>query len=498
MNGAIAAILACLLSTGTGTIAQPTPHAEKPAHMTVLQSSESQYPKSPFVFPIEVMTHVDNEPAVLLLGYLDKDNRIDFVLVGNAGITAYGHDGHELWKLKEESTFNQRQDRAKGTALSYHATAGVIGNHSLYFVRSNQIELAKVNGSTRKIEQVLSIGPEAWTDVGLGHVFSKEGPEDVILLKDGYIGGFTGYRNTNRVAAIAYGETKIRWSYETRNHQGIAFAHMRIGDVDGDGYDEVCTGRVCIDHDGQSVLMHLEDPIWKGNPFASYTTLQVGDFFPERPGWEAFCGHYFIGRYGVHSFAYGSGGFHRVYKSASNVHSAVVGNVDLKPSWVGPEVLIRSNKDGENNPPDIRHLRFLNLATGEEVIQEHIPQNSWRDAMEDGRPKGSYPRFIDWDGDDCLEVCLVQRHTPQPKASVNDVFSGRCLLETSHHGLGEGMVRIFDVSGDGREEVVVWNHQEIAVYFNPDPPKQRVRPKRRSRDYVLRSRHGSFVYNYPQ
>ena len=268
--------------------------------------------------------------------------------------------------------------------------------------------------------------------------------------------------------------------------------------MDNDGYDEVCTGRVCIDHNGQAVLMRLQDPIWANNPLASYTTLQLADLFPERPGLEAFTANYFIGRYGIHSFAYGSDGFNRVYKSASNVHSASIGNVDLKPGWEGPEVLIRSNKDGENDPPDIRRLRFLNLASGEEIVQEHIPQNSWQKAMEDGRPKGSYPRFIDWDGDDMLEICLVERHTSQPRASVNDARTGKCLLETSHHGLGEGMIRILDVSGDGREEVLVWNREEMAIYFNTDAPHTPVQPKRHCHDYLLRSRHGSFVYNYPQ
>ena len=124
---------------------------------------------------------------------------------------------------------------------------------------------------------------------GLGTLlFEARAKEDIVLLKDGYIGGFTGYRNTNQVAVIPHGETRIGWCCETRNHQGIAFAHMRIGDMDNDGYDEVCTGRVCIDHNGQAVLMRLQDPIWANNPLASYTTLQLADLFPERPGLEAF------------------------------------------------------------------------------------------------------------------------------------------------------------------------------------------------------------------
>ncbi len=452
----------------------------------------------PFVFPVETITAHSGGPVVLLLGYLNSDREVDYLLAGDRGFTAYDHSGRCLWKLKEESTFNQRKDPKNGTTLSYHATCGVIGNRKFYFVRKNQTEVVTVDGATGDIKQVLDTGPVLWTDVGLGHLFSPAGPEDLILLQDGYIGGFTGYRSTNKVGAVKQGRRTIAWIYETPPHQGIAFAHMRVGDVDADGFDEICTGRLCIDNDGKTVLMRLVDPVWGRNPLSSYTTLQLGDLFPEHPGLELFAGHYFIGRYGVHSFVYGSGRFLKTYKSGSNVHSAVIGNCDLKPGWKGPEVLVRSNKDGENRPPDVRRLRFLNLATGEEVIQAHIPENSWRESRENGRPRGSYPRFIDWDGDADYEVCLVERHCLRPRASVNNARTGACLMETAHRGLGEAMVRIFDVTGDGREEVIVWNDKQIAVYGNEAPAVHVIPTKRYDRAYLLRSRHGSFVYNYPQ
>ncbi|MBN2309780.1 MAG: hypothetical protein JXR94_12460 [Candidatus Hydrogenedentes bacterium] len=461
-----------------------------------------QYDANPFVFPITTHTGpVTDAPgglAVLLFGFLDADEAIDFVVVGETGASAYDHFGKELWQLERASTYNHRADKETGTQLGYHATAGVVGNHAFYFVDASQTGLVVVDGASGRIREVIDIGPEQWTDVGLGHLFSTSGPEDVILLKDGYIGGFTGYRNTNRVAAIRHGEQAIGWAFETEPHQGIAFAHMRVADVDGDGFDEICTGRVCVDHDGTRELMRLEDPFWGHLRLGSYTTLQVADLFPDHPGLEAFAGHYFIGKYGVRSFVFGLEGLQKHYESGSNVHSAVLGNLDLKPEWHGPEALIRSNKDRENDPPDVRRLRFLNFATGEELIQAHFPENSWQDAMEGDRAKGSYPRFIDWDGDEQQEVCLIERHVRNPRISVNDGMTGVRLMETAHRGNGEGMGRVFDVSGDGREEVIVWNLNEIAIYWNPDAPAGPVPLKRAARDYLLRSRHGSFVYNYPQ
>jgi len=465
-------------------------------------ASGPQYSDNPYVFDVRSLTGgYDDDPprglTSLILGYLDHDNEIDFVLVGETGITAYDHWGNELWALGEVSTYNQRTDRDAGTLLGYHSTAGVIGNNAFYCMARNQRTLIRIDGATGSVQR-RDVGYGDWTDVGLGHVLSTSGSEDVILLKDGYIGGATGYRNTNRVAALRDGSSSSSWVYETPYHVGIAFAHMRVADLDGDGYDEVCPGRICIDHDGATVLARHSDPVWGQSPQASYTSLQVADLDPGNPGLEAFIGHYFIGRYGVHSFLFGLGGHQRTYASESNVHSAVIGNADLRVSWSGPEALIRSNKDGENDPPDVRKLRFLNLATGEELIQDHIPQNSWmHDVDSNGySPRGSYPRFIDWNGDAQQEVALVERHIRNPKVSVNSAFDGRLLMETAHRGNGEGMARIFDVSGDGREEVVVWNRAQIAIYWNGGTSTAPM--KRTDRAYMLRSRHGSFVYNYPQ
>ena len=60
------------------------------------------------------MTPTDKDPQPSCSsGFLDEDSQIDFVLVGDTGITAYRHDGKELWKLKESSTYNQRKDQAE-------------------------------------------------------------------------------------------------------------------------------------------------------------------------------------------------------------------------------------------------------------------------------------------------------------------------------------------------------------------------------------------------
>lgn len=74
---------------------------------------------------------------------------------------------------------------------------------------------------------------------------------------------------------------------------------------------------------------------------------------------------------------------------------------------------------------------------------------------------------------------------------------GNQLVESIHRGAGEGNGgRIFDVTGDGREEVVMLTHdKKIAVYFNDEPANV----PRRGNQWGYRScaQVGSTIYNYP-
>lgn len=73
------------------------------------------------------------------------------------------------------------------------------------------------------------------------------------------------------------------WQFKFNNEPGIdghsRFHHIRIGDVDGDGKDEVMNGVICVDDDG---TMLWSSGISHGDRF------RMSDIDPERPGQEIF------------------------------------------------------------------------------------------------------------------------------------------------------------------------------------------------------------------
>lgn len=76
------------------------------------------------------------------------------------------------------------------------------------------------------------------------------------------------------------GEFKELWRFRFYDHSGLSeFHHIRIGDVDGDGKDEVMNGQCAVDHDGSLLWT---SGISHGDRF------RMSDIDPDRPGQEIF------------------------------------------------------------------------------------------------------------------------------------------------------------------------------------------------------------------
>lgn len=70
------------------------------------------------------------------------------------------------------------------------------------------------------------------------------------------------------------------WRFKFHDHAGLSqFHHIRIGDVDGDGRDEVMNGQCAVDHDGSL--------LWSSG-IAHGDRFRLSDIDPDRPGQEIF------------------------------------------------------------------------------------------------------------------------------------------------------------------------------------------------------------------
>jgi hypothetical protein len=179
-----------------------------------------------------------------------------------------------------------------------------------------------------------------------------------------------------------------------------------------------------------------------------------------------------------------------------NTHSATIGR--FLGDGDREQILVRSNTHVGDE--DVRDHRIVDVGPDgkpREIAVRRL-DTPWKDATELGRAKAEYPRAIDWDGDRECEIAAVERHVPDPRATVHEWRTGKRIAETAHRGMMEAGIRVCDVSGDGREELIVWNENEVAVYFNPAPSKREEVPlRRRDRIYARMKSAGNVTYNPP-
>lgn len=99
------------------------------------------------------------------------------------------------------------------------------------------------------------------------------------------------------------GQLTRRWHFDSddegcRNYAGQGYHSLFVGDVDGDGLDEMCYGSMTLDHDGTPLYVSgskngvetvlsgytAEDKDFMG--FGHGDALHMGDFLPDREGLE--------------------------------------------------------------------------------------------------------------------------------------------------------------------------------------------------------------------
>ena len=207
--------------------------------------------------------------------------------------------------------------------------------------------------------------------------------------------------------------------------------NLSVGDVDGDGCDEIIWGSGAVDHDG-SLLYSVG--------FGHGDAIHLADLDPDRPGYEVF---------DVHEESVGSYG--------ADLHDARTG-----------EVLVRKTRDRDTGrgiaadfDPDYRGCEFT-FATQLDAFKINGT------SIYSSNPGMNFRIF--WDGDEYEEMLDDVTINKWSKGSANPLglgFSRGSLASfgnpASCNGTKATPCLTADLFGDWREEVVYWSKTDSAT-----------------------------------
>lgn len=267
----------------------------------------------------------------------------------------------------------------------------------------------------------------------LAGVAYLDGQRPSLIMARGYYAPQSGYSARNEITAWDWrdGELTQLWWFKAHtsgpnaNYIGQGNHNLSIGDVDGDGFDEIVYGACAIDHNGTGL---------HSTGFGHGDAMHMSDLNPTRPGLES---------YNIHE---GSG----------------TPGSSFRDAWTGEILWQTGNTDvGRGAAADIdpRYPGYECWGTG--------GVRSCDGSLITGTNPPSTNHVIWWDGDltrELLDGEKIDKWLPE----ANDGSGGSTRLLTAYNygaeninGSKNNPCLQADILGDWREEVI-WRHYDNA------------------------------------
>ncbi|GAA4294580.1 rhamnogalacturonan lyase [Aestuariibaculum suncheonense] len=267
-----------------------------------------------------------------------------------------------------------------------------------------------------------------------------------------------GYYTRSVIAAYDFKNKKLksRWVFDTNTKGNEAYFgqgnhNLAVGDLDGDGFDEIQFGSCAIDHDGTGLY---------STEFGHGDAAHLGDFDPNRKGLEYFMCHEEANGINIPAIDFRDPKTGEVLwsiKGAGDFGRGVTADID--PNHLGAE-------SWASNGSGIHNIKG-------EVISTIYPTA--------GRRGASWNMLGWWDGDllrEIVDKTVITKWNPEKKSTdvLLQAYDYDGMRLRSNNGTKSNPCLIADILGDWREEVI-WRNEdntELVIFSTPYPTEHRI------------------------
>lgn len=439
---------------------------------------------------LDIPLNPDDAPPKtgIALGELCNDGRIGYVLRVIRGKTirmlAYGHDGRALWEIDTKLSPVGGWDGSTLHAPMLCWDVNGDGRTEVIFRRdktaTGKLEYEGTGPDETMVAVDAETGQVVWErpwpggatreNITVGHLRGMDQPASVVLL-DGTYGDEV-------LTAIAGESGEISWRVEQARPAGH---NLDIGDIDGDGVQEVICGGICYNGDGTIR--------WEAEPFGHTDISKPARIDPNRDGLQIWYavesgnpGVYFVDNKGRTIF---KEQYHHAHYGWLARHTAEIPGLQ-------PHTAEDARRSGQWGTEE-KHREMATLGH----FPIFLPDGSHWGNLTDWQRKNFVP--VHWDAGS--QVVFIIRNENKHIVRLRDDGQIEDLPEAKLPEVGEygRNLACADVIGDFRENIVTYDAKEHRLMVLVNPTVCNVRGYSPYDDFHYRhdrSQHGSGYYIY--